>query len=85
MSTAPSPLLQDLRSAEDELARLRGRIREVAAFIHDGAYDLAARRALAQRLDLPEPAPSTTGPEKTGGLPDGLRHDALPASSRCPV
>jgi hypothetical protein len=59
-------LTRDLRRAEDELGELRSRISQVAAFINDGAYDLTARHALAQRLGLPEPNPSTVGARKTG-------------------
>ncbi|GHB03834.1 hypothetical protein GCM10010330_67700 [Streptomyces tendae] len=44
-----------LHAAEDELAKLRRRVREVAAFLHDQAHDLPTRQALAQHLDLPVP------------------------------
>lgn len=44
-----------LRAAEDELAKLRRRVREVTAFLHDQAHDLPTRQALAQHLDLPVP------------------------------
>lgn len=47
-----------LQTAEDELQQLRGRMAIVAQFIHDPAHDADARRALAQRLGLPEPAAS---------------------------
>ncbi|MER5227120.1 hypothetical protein [Streptomyces flaveus] len=45
-----------LRIAEDELRRLRGQMAAVAAFIHDPAHDLSARRALARLTKLPQPA-----------------------------
>jgi len=47
----------DLLSAEKDLALLRGRIEIVRRFIHDTAYDATARAALAQALQLPDPAP----------------------------
>ena len=49
-------LAADLRSAENELRHLRGQLRQATAFINDPAHDLAARRALAERLGLPEPS-----------------------------
>ncbi|MEV6131929.1 hypothetical protein AB0M05_34950 [Streptomyces violaceusniger] len=49
-------LATDLHSAENELRKLRGRVREAVDFVHDPAYDLAARQALAQRMGLPEPS-----------------------------
>ncbi|MCC9708225.1 hypothetical protein E4N62_24975 [Streptomyces sp. MNU76] len=67
-SSAPLPLAGALRSAETELARLRGRIRTVAEFIHDEAYDLAARHALAQRLGLPAPS-QAPAPARNGATP----------------
>ncbi|MGW2612827.1 hypothetical protein ACWC4A_52570 [Streptomyces mirabilis] len=58
----PDPLRQAacLRAAKTELAQLRGRIHEAAAFIHDSDQDLSARCALAQLLGLP--TPTTTAP-----------------------
>ncbi|MFH9426014.1 hypothetical protein [Streptomyces sp. NPDC017529] len=44
-----------LRNAEDELARLRTALGLAAAFIHNPAYPLDARTALAMALGLPEP------------------------------
>lgn len=44
-----------LKTAEDELQRLRRIVANTVAFIHDRAYDETARRALAQTLSLPEP------------------------------
>ncbi|WP_189268699.1 hypothetical protein [Streptomyces fuscichromogenes] len=52
------PQSPNLRSAENDLQRLRGRLRTVAEFIHDPAIDFAARHALAQRLGLPMPTPT---------------------------
>lgn len=52
MNAATDPAL---RAAEDELQVLRGRLARVAAFIHDPAYDLTARTALAQTLGIPSP------------------------------
>ncbi|MFG3157173.1 hypothetical protein ACGF7W_34645 [Streptomyces sp. NPDC048219] len=63
-------LAGDLANAEDELARLRGIVANTTAWIHDDAYDIAARRALAQRLKLPEPSPRT---RSTDGAPDRHR------------
>lgn len=59
-ATDNTPLPQSiaLRSAENDLQRLRGRLRTVAEFIHDPAIDFAARHALAQRLGLPVPTPA---------------------------
>lgn len=48
-----------LATAEHDLAILRARIALVTRFIHNTAYDDTARRALAQALQLPEPAPET--------------------------
>jgi hypothetical protein len=45
-----------LRTAENDLALLRGRLAIVTRFINDTAYDDTARRALAQALGLREPA-----------------------------
>lgn len=56
MNAATDPAL---RAAEDELQVLRGRLALVAAFIHDPAYDLTARTALAQSLRLPLPRSCT--------------------------
>jgi hypothetical protein len=47
----------NLLAAENDLAILRGRLAIVATFIHNPVYDDTARRALAQALQLPEPAP----------------------------
>ncbi|WP_333757993.1 hypothetical protein [Streptomyces sp. ISBFB 2968] len=47
----------DLLSAENDLAVLRVRLRIVATWIHNQAYDHTARQALAQALGLPEPTP----------------------------
>lgn len=55
----PAPGL--LRIAEDELQRLRGQLATVAAFIHDPAHDLSARRALAHLVKLPQPVPRPVG------------------------
>ncbi|MEZ7005612.1 hypothetical protein [Streptomyces sp. AD55] len=44
-----------LATAEDDLAVLRARIAIVADWIHEDIWDDTARRALAQRLGLPEP------------------------------
>ncbi|WP_331732416.1 hypothetical protein [Streptomyces sp. NBC_00989] len=66
---APLPLGGALRSAETELARLRGRIRTVTDFIHDEVYDLDARRALAQRLGLPAPRQAPTPVNRNGATP----------------
>jgi hypothetical protein len=56
---APEPqastLARTLATAEDEIARYRRMIQEAASWIHDPAYDEAARVALARRLALPEP------------------------------
>lgn len=49
-----------LATAENDLAILRARLAIVTAFIHNPAYDNTARRALAQALHLPDPAPETT-------------------------
>lgn len=49
-----------LRSAEDELQRLRLVLGTVAGFINNPRHDYAARAALAQALQLP-------APEKTHG------------------
>lgn len=50
----------DLLTAEKDLAVLRARFAIVATWIQDIAYDDTARRALAQALQLPDPAPETT-------------------------
>ncbi|MGW7283886.1 hypothetical protein ACWGH4_00045 [Streptomyces sp. NPDC054847] len=44
-----------LAVAEDELARLRGLVAQVAAWINNPAHDPAAREALARQIGLPEP------------------------------
>lgn len=49
-----------LRTAEDELARLRALIAAVAAWINNDAHDPTAREALAHTLGLPAPAPERT-------------------------
>ncbi|MGR3935208.1 hypothetical protein [Streptomyces sp. BRA346] len=56
--TTPLPQSNALRAAENDLQKLRGRLRTVAEFIHDQAHDFEARHALAQRLGLPVPAPA---------------------------
>ncbi|GHE34109.1 hypothetical protein [Streptomyces capitiformicae] len=56
--TTPLPQSVDLRSIENDLQTLRGRLRTVAEFIHDPAHDFATRHALAQRLGLPVPTPA---------------------------
>ncbi|MDG9709701.1 hypothetical protein [Streptomyces sp. DH10] len=56
--TTPLPQSIDLRSVENDLQKLRGRLRTVAEFIHDPAHDFAARHALALRLGLPVPTPA---------------------------
>ena len=64
MNAAADPALQ---AAERELQTLRGRLATTVAFIHDPAYDLTARQALAQRLNLPEPRTYTPRTEPTHG------------------
>ncbi|MGW3563582.1 hypothetical protein ACWDSL_06715 [Streptomyces sp. NPDC000941] len=49
-------LATDLRSAEDDLQELRGKLRVAVDFVHDPAYDLDARQALASRMGIPEPS-----------------------------
>jgi len=49
----------DLLTAEKDLAILRARFAIVATWIQNIAYDDTARRALAQALQLPEPAPGS--------------------------
>ena len=66
---APLPLDGALRSAETELARLRGRIRTVTEFIHDEAYDLDGRRALALSLGLPAPSQALMPANRNGATP----------------
>ncbi|MEV6841093.1 hypothetical protein AB0N17_42575 [Streptomyces sp. NPDC051133] len=56
--TTPLPQSTALRAAENDLQKLRGRLRTVADFIHDPAHDFAARHALALRLGLPVPTPA---------------------------
>ena len=75
--TVPSPqqsyglrLAADLRSAENELSELRGQLRQAAAFINDPAHDLAARRALAEHLGLPEPSSAPALP-RVQHVPEG--------------
>ncbi|MGW7620804.1 hypothetical protein ACWGLG_34205 [Streptomyces antimycoticus] len=55
-------LATDLRSAEDELGTLRGQLREAVTFIHDPAYDIESRRALARCLGVHEPSDIPTVP-----------------------
>ncbi|MFD7922598.1 hypothetical protein ACFV3R_25640 [Streptomyces sp. NPDC059740] len=50
----------DLRAAETDLATHRQRLATVVAWINDPAWDLAARTALAQLLNLPAPEGGTT-------------------------
>ncbi|WP_128380337.1 hypothetical protein [Streptomyces cavernae] len=66
-ATDPTPLPHfiDLRSVENDLRTLRGRLRTVAEFIHDPAHDFAARHALAQRLGLPVPTPAPAARQTT--------------------
>lgn len=78
IATAPTGLIRDLRSAEEDLQLLRGRLRKVAEFIHDPAFDLEARRALAQRLDLPAPSPV----RRTAANGSGAKQAALTAAAR---
>lgn len=61
----PLPQTIDLRSVENDLQKLRGRIRTVAEFIHDPSIDFAARYALAQRLKLPVPTPAAAARHTT--------------------
>lgn len=49
-----------LAVAENELARLRALIAQVAAWINNPAHDRDARLALAHTLHLPAPAPERT-------------------------
>nr|WTB12147.1 hypothetical protein OG546_50220 [Streptomyces antimycoticus] len=56
----PLRLATDLHSAEDELRKVRGKLREAVDFVHDPAYDLAARQALARRMGIPEPSHTLT-------------------------
>lgn len=44
-----------LTAAENELARLRALLAQVAAWIHNPAHDQTARAELARHLGLPEP------------------------------
>ena len=79
MTTAPDPgyvkgladqLYQrypDLLTAEKDLALLRARLAIVATWIHEDAWDDTARRTLAQRLEIPEPAHQKSAQEKTHG------------------
>ncbi|MBQ0855739.1 hypothetical protein J8N05_47145 (plasmid) [Streptomyces sp. BH-SS-21] len=66
---ATSHLPALLRTAEDELQKLRGQLAAVAAFIHDPAHDLDARSHLARLLTLPQPAPANRP------VPATERHD----------
>ncbi|MER5696073.1 hypothetical protein ACWDBO_30065 [Streptomyces mirabilis] len=59
-ASAPPSLTRELHTAENDLAKERAQLREIADFIHDPAYDFAARRSLAKRLDLPGPGPAPT-------------------------
>lgn len=56
-----------LQAAENELQTLRRRLAQAVAFIHDPAYDLTARQALAQRLELPGPRTEAPGKEHFHG------------------
>lgn len=47
----------DLLAAEKDLALLRARLAIVATWLHNPTHCADARRALAQDLNLPEPAP----------------------------
>ncbi|MEV5786725.1 hypothetical protein AB0L42_37930 [Streptomyces sp. NPDC052287] len=51
-TAAPPP---ELRSREDELQRLRRRMRQVAEFVHDDRHDLDTRQRLAEVLEIPAP------------------------------
>lgn len=53
-------LARDLRAAEDELAPARRLKANLAAFIHNPAYDLHFRTALAQAVGLPRPTKEHT-------------------------
>ena len=44
-----------LDASENELQRLRPIVAAAAAFINNPAYDITARRALAEQLGLPAP------------------------------
>lgn len=44
-----------LLTAENDLALARGRLALVVTFIHNPAYDITARTALATALNLPAP------------------------------
>ncbi|MEU9703061.1 hypothetical protein [Streptomyces sp. NPDC047981] len=50
-----------LRTSEDEVQQLRARLALVTGWIHNPAYDLTARAALAHSLGLPEPATHPKG------------------------
>ncbi|MFE1451933.1 hypothetical protein [Streptomyces olivaceoviridis] len=50
------PTTDPLRTAENELQKLRLLVADFVGVIHDPAYDYDTRRAIAQRLGLPEPA-----------------------------
>lgn len=58
-------LAADIRRAEDELGKLRGQLREAVDFVHDPAYDIESRRALARRLGVHEPSDVPTVPAAT--------------------
>jgi hypothetical protein len=59
----PDPATSLLRTAEDELQRLRALIAAVAGIIHSSIYDYDTRCALAKALGLPEPTHPNTTPE----------------------
>jgi hypothetical protein len=57
-------VVRELKSAEEELARLRGLVASIVAWINDPAHDGASRHALAQRLGLPSPRTTSRSREK---------------------
>jgi hypothetical protein len=50
------PQRELLRTAENELQKLRGMVADAVAVIHDPRFDYDTRRAIAQALNIPEPA-----------------------------
>jgi hypothetical protein len=76
--------VRDLRTAEDDLQVLRGLLAEAVAFIHDPAYDDTARRALARRLNLPEPRTYATRKDTGDGrkFQDRMVHGELEPAAR---
>jgi hypothetical protein len=51
------PAAEALRTAENELQKLRALVAAFVAVIHNPVYDFDTRRAIAQALGLPEPSP----------------------------